>query len=191
MFASPSEKRSVPSGSPSGPSSWVFFLLIGLWTGVCAALWRRFLPLPYQNWYLMHRVGMFSAVVIFTLHVWNVNDDFHRGWPFYSLSTALLLYGVLFLWMICIKPMLLRRRLFTVTRVEPAGKDAHAVELVPGDGKRFPTRRGSSPSSPFCPKRCRWKDTTGPCLRPGRGGKAGGLSNHKVQWRLHSPFGPS
>jgi predicted ferric reductase len=112
-------------------------LLIGLWTGVCAALWRRFLSLGYQGWYLMHRVGMFGAMVIVTLHVWNVTHDFHHGWPFYSLGAALLLYGSLFFWTVVLKTMLLRRRLFTVAKVELVGKDVHAVELAPADGEVF------------------------------------------------------
>jgi predicted ferric reductase len=141
MFASPSQEIG-PLRLAIWPKLLGILLLIGLWTGVCAALWRRFLSLPYQNWYLMHRVGMFSAVVIFSLHVWNVTDDFHHGWPLYSLGAALLLYGVLFVWTLLFKPMSLKRRLFTVTRVEPVGKDIHAVELVPRDGEMFPYAPG-------------------------------------------------
>jgi predicted ferric reductase len=136
MFVSPSEEIG-PFRLAIWPKLLGIFLLIGLWAGVCAALWRRFLSLGYQNWHLMHRVGMFSAMVIFTFHAWNVTGDFHHGWPFYSLAAALLLYGALFFWTIVLKPMLLRRRLFTVTRVEPVGNNVHAVELVPGDGEMF------------------------------------------------------
>jgi predicted ferric reductase len=112
-------------------------LLIGLWTGVCVALWRRFLAVPYQEWYLMHRFAMFGAVGIFTLHVWNVTDDFHRGWPLYGLVAAVLLYAALFAWKIILKPMSLKKQLYTVTKIDRVGRDTHAVELVPGEGEVF------------------------------------------------------
>ncbi len=117
-------------------------LLICLWTGVCVALWRKFLAVPYQEWYLMHRFAMFSAVGIFTLHVWNVTDDFHRGWPLYALCAAVLLYAALFTWKIVLKPAFLRKRLYTVTEIDHAGKDIHTVELIPGEGKMFPYAPG-------------------------------------------------
>ena len=117
-------------------------LLIGLWTGVCVALWRRFLAVPYQEWHLMHRLAMLSAVGILTLHMWNVTDDFHRGWPLYGLGAAVLLYAALFAWKIILKPVFLRRRLYTVTKIDRAGKDVHTVELIPGEGKMFPYAPG-------------------------------------------------
>jgi predicted ferric reductase len=110
-------------------------LLIGLWTGVCTGLWREFLHLRYEVWYRLHRLGMFSAVVLVTLHVLNVTDDLVEGWPLYTLATALGLYGVLFVWAKVIKPRLLKRRMYGVTKVTPAGRDTYAVELSPeGDG---------------------------------------------------------
>jgi predicted ferric reductase len=117
-------------------------LLIGLWTGVCVALWRRFLAVPYQKWYRMHQFAMFSAVGIFTLHAWNVTDDFHRGWPLYGLSAAVLLYAALFAWKLILNPMFLSKRLYTVTKIDSAGKDTHTVELVPGEGEMFPYAPG-------------------------------------------------
>jgi predicted ferric reductase len=136
MFASPSQEIG-PFRLAIWPKLLGIVLLIGLWTGVSVALWRRFLSIPYQEWYLMHRLVMFSAVVIFILHMWNVTDDFHHGWPLYSLGAALLLYCARFFWTILLKPILLRRQLFTVAKVEPVGKDVHAVELVPGNGDMF------------------------------------------------------
>jgi predicted ferric reductase len=141
MFASPSEEIG-PLRLAIWPRLLGVLLLIGLWTGVCAAIWRKFLSLPYQGWYLMHRVGMFGAVVILILHMWNVTRDFHHGWPFYCLGGAILLYGALFFWTVALKPMLLGRRPFTVKKVEPAGKDAHAVELLPPGGEMFPYAPG-------------------------------------------------
>jgi predicted ferric reductase len=104
-------------------------LLIGLWTAVCTGLWREFLQLRYEFWYGLHRLGTFSAVVIVTLHVLNVTDDLAEGWPLSALILALGLYAFLFVWTKGIKPGLLKRRIYTVTNVIPAGRDTYAVEL--------------------------------------------------------------
>jgi predicted ferric reductase len=113
-------------------------LLIGLWMAVCTGIWREFLHLPYQVWYLFHRLGTFSAAALVTIHVLNVSHDFERGWPLYALIVALAFYVALFVWEKGIKPKSLRSRLYTVTGVAPAGKDTHAVELTPEDGEIFP-----------------------------------------------------
>jgi len=112
-------------------------LLVGLWTGVCTGLWREFLRLRYEMWYLMHRLGMFSVVVLLTLHVLYVSDDLDRGWPMYALMVALGLYVALFVWVKGIKPTILKKRKYTVTSVTPAGRDTYAVELTPEDGDVF------------------------------------------------------
>ena len=112
-------------------------LLVGLWTGVCTGLWREFLRLRYEMWYLMHRLGMFSAVMLLTLHVLYVSDDLDRGWPMYALMVALGLYVALFVWVKGIKPTILKKPKFTVASVTPAGRDTYAVELTPKDGDVF------------------------------------------------------
>lgn len=112
-------------------------LLIGLWTGVCTGLWREFLHLGYQVWYRFHRLGMFSAVVLVTLHVLNVTDDLVEGWPLYALLTAFGVYATVFFWAKVIKPSLLKRRMYAVTKVTPAGKDTYNVELSPQRGEIF------------------------------------------------------
>ncbi len=112
-------------------------VLIGLWTAVFTGLWREFLRLRYQVWYRFHRLGMFSAVVLVTLHVLNVTDDLAEGWPLYALLTAFGLYAALFVWVKGIKPLLLKRRMYGVTKVTPAGKDTYAVELSPDRGEIF------------------------------------------------------
>ena len=136
MFAPPDA-----SIGPFRPTIWPkllgMLLLIGLWTGVSAARWRRFLGMDYQNWYRFHRLGMFGAVVILTLHFWNVNRDFHRGWPLYGLGACLFIYGALFLWIVALKPGLLRRRAYTVTKVQRSSRDTHSVELSPAKGEVF------------------------------------------------------
>jgi predicted ferric reductase len=110
-------------------------LLIGLWTAVCTGLWREFLHLRYEVWYRMHRLSVFSAVVLVTLHVLNVTDDLAEGWPLHILGATIGLYAALFLWAKGIKPRLLKRGMYAVTKVTLAGRDTHAIEVSPqGDG---------------------------------------------------------
>ncbi len=106
-------------------------VLLGLWMGVSAAVWREFLHIPYHLWYRLHRLGMFSAVVLVTMHMLIVTDDFHGDWPMSALAAALGLYAALFVWVQMIKPRFLKRRMYTVTGVATAGRDTFAVELSP------------------------------------------------------------
>jgi predicted ferric reductase len=113
-------------------------LLIGLWIAVCTGLWREFLRLPYGIWYLFHRLGTFSAAVLVTIHVLNVSHDFEQGWPLYALIVVLALYVALFAWEKGIKQTILKKRMYAVTDITPAGKDTYAVALAPEDGEVFP-----------------------------------------------------
>ncbi len=113
-------------------------LLVGLWTAVCTGLWREFLGVRYEIWFRFHRIGMFSAVVLVALHGLNVTDDIVDGWPVYALTVALALYAALFVWEKGIKPGILKKRMYTVTSVTPAGRDTYAVELTPNKGGVFP-----------------------------------------------------
>jgi predicted ferric reductase len=112
-------------------------LLIGLWIAACAAIWREFLRVPYGIWYLFHRLGTFSAAVLLTIHVLTVGHDFEGGWPLCALIVVLTLYVALFVWEKGIKGAILRKRMYAVTDVTPAGKDTYAVELAPEDGEIF------------------------------------------------------
>jgi predicted ferric reductase len=112
-------------------------LLIGVWIGACLALWRAFLGLPYQIWYRFHRLGMFSAVVLVVVHALNVTGDLRHGWPLYALLLMLILYVALFVWEKAMKPALLKRATYSISKVSPAGRDTFAVELSPPEGKVF------------------------------------------------------
>jgi predicted ferric reductase len=112
-------------------------LLIGLWVAVSMGLWRVFLGLRYQAWYRLHRVGMFGAIVLVTLHLLSISDDFHGGWPLYALAAALILYGGLFSWTRVIQPVRLARRRYSVTEVTPAGRDTYAVTSIPENKEIF------------------------------------------------------
>jgi predicted ferric reductase len=112
-------------------------LLIGVWIGACLSLWRDFLGLPYQIWYRFHRLGMFSAVVLVAVHALSMTGFLKQGWPLYALLIALILYVALFVWTKAIKPKLLKRSRYSISKISPAGKDTYAVELSPREENVF------------------------------------------------------
>jgi predicted ferric reductase len=136
MFA-PADASIGPFRLAIWPRLLGMLLLTALWVGVCAARWRQFLNIEYQRWYFLHRLGMFGAIVILTLHLWNVTRDFHRGWPLYGLGAGLLIYAALFFWTVILKPRRLRRRAYCVGKVERVGGNSHGVELIPAQGEVF------------------------------------------------------
>jgi predicted ferric reductase len=117
-------------------------LLIGLWTAVCTGLWREFLGLPYERWYLFHRLGTFCAAALVAIHALSVSPDFGGGWPLYALVVVFGLYVALFVWEKGIKTGILKKRMYTVMSVTPAGKDTYAVEMTPETGQVFPYAPG-------------------------------------------------
>ncbi len=117
-------------------------LLIGLWTGVCAGLWRKFLRLPYQTWTTFHYLGMFLATVLLVIHIKSVTDDLKNGWPLYALLITLGVYGALFAWAKVIKPNAVKNQRYTVNKVTGVGQDTYAIDLSPGKGLVFPYAPG-------------------------------------------------
>ena len=113
-------------------------LLCGLWAAACMSLWRVFLRLPFERWWLLHRAGVSAGVLLLSIHVLNVEGDFEEGLPRSALLAVLAAYAILFAWVKAVKPRLLRRKPCTVAAVSRIGPNVHAVELEPAGGCAFP-----------------------------------------------------
>ena len=120
------------------PVLFGILLLCGLWAAVCMSLWRVFLRLPFERWWLLHRAGVFAAVVLLSIHALNVDGDFQEGWQRNALLAALAAYACLFAWVKAVKPWLLQRTLYAVAAVSRIGSNVHAVELEQAGGATFP-----------------------------------------------------
>ena len=61
---------------------------------------RRFLPLPYELWLFMHRIGGIFAVMLLTAHILFVSETYKIGFPRYLIifTTAMILLLLLKLW---------------------------------------------------------------------------------------------
>ena len=102
------------------------------------SLWRVFLRLPFERWWLLHRAGVCAGVVLLSVHALNVEGDFEEGLPRSALLAALAAYACLFAWVKAVKPWLLQRKPYAVAAVSRIGHNVHAVELVPARGQIFP-----------------------------------------------------
>ena len=113
-------------------------LLCGLWAAACISLWRVFLRLPFERWWLLHRAGVCAAVILLAIHALNVEGDFEEGWPRSAFLAALVAYACLFVWVKAVKPWLLQRKPYAVAAVSRIGRNVHAVELEQTGGATFP-----------------------------------------------------
>lgn len=109
-------------------------LLAALWSNVAAGLWRRFLGLPFQRWWPLHRLGTFGLVVLAALHVSFVNETFQSGLPRLGLFTVLAVYGAWQVWSKVLKPRRLAAAPYRVASVRSLAPDIHEVGLVRADG---------------------------------------------------------
>lgn len=134
------------SAGPMNLALWPVFLgailLVSLWAIASVAIWRVFLNLAFDRWWLAHRLGVFTAVLLLAFHGLNVSEDFHKGWPRYAFFAALGLYAVVLVWVKLVKPVILKKGVFRVTNVSLVGKDAYGIELTPEAGHVFPYAPG-------------------------------------------------
>lgn len=97
--------------------------------------WRLKIFRAYQKWLLFHRLMGILAMTLLVIHVLYVSETFeHDGFPrnlVILTATALL---ALWLW-IRFRGTLMRRTDFRVERVQPAGENAHTIELKSSNGQ--------------------------------------------------------
>jgi predicted ferric reductase len=98
--------------------------------------WRAGLRLVFQRWWPIHRIAGMLAVTAFGIHLLSVNDTFEQKLPWLMAIGALVLCGLVFLW-IRTRPLRSRVRPLRVSAIEPAGADAVRLEVV-ADGTHLP-----------------------------------------------------
>jgi predicted ferric reductase len=131
---------------PFFPGAWPVYLgpvvLIGLWTVVVVSLWRIFLGIPFQRWWILHRLGVFSLVALIGLHVFIVGTDFMIGWPRTLLASVFGVYVLFFVYNKLFKPLRMRSGPYTVASVTPLEGKANLIELDPPGDRAFPYAPG-------------------------------------------------
>ncbi len=112
------------------------FLLVLIVIMVVSSRWRVALRLAFERWWPIHRIAAIVAVIALGLHVLSVNDTFEQRLPRFLAIAALVLCGLIFLW---IRSRLLRsrRKPLRVAAIEPAGADALRLQLA-SDNRQLP-----------------------------------------------------
>jgi predicted ferric reductase len=108
------------------------FLTLLIVLTVVTSHWREGLRLAFQRWWPIHRIAGMLAVIIFGVHILSVNDTFEQKLPWLLAIVALVLCGIVFLW-IRTRPLRNRRKPLCVSAIEPAGADAIRLQIVSDD----------------------------------------------------------
>ena len=99
---------------------------------VITSNWRIGLGLAFHRWWPIHRWTAIIAVIAFGVHVLSVNDTFKQKLPQMLAVLALVVYGLLFLW-IRTRSIRNRRKALRVAAIEAAAADAVRLKMVADD----------------------------------------------------------
>jgi predicted ferric reductase len=106
---------------------------------VATSIWRRRLRLSYEVWQVLHAVLAVVAVVAALVHVLLVDYYVDSLWKqvLWSVMTAAFVW--LLVWVRVLRPLRMRRRPWTVARVDPERDRTTVLTLRPDghDGMRF------------------------------------------------------
>jgi predicted ferric reductase len=130
VFA-PEDIGIIPVSLEYWPEIMGGFLLILIWLITASGVWRLFLELSFDRWWLLHRVATATAVVALVVHVLFVSETFESGWPRLILLGTVGIYVLLFVRVKMMKPILMRKKRYAVSHVAPTGRDAYTIELRP------------------------------------------------------------
>ncbi|MFP4533416.1 MAG: ferric reductase-like transmembrane domain-containing protein [Desulfobacterales bacterium] len=124
---------------------WPEFVGLGLLLfilGMAASgSFRAALRIPFNYWWVMHRMAAVVTAAALFVHVLYVSDTFEGGLPRTLVFWAIGLYGLLYLW-VKLKRFAIRQRPYTVTTVEPAAKDAFRLRARPDKRRIRPNAPG-------------------------------------------------
>lgn len=90
-----------------------------------AALW-----IPFNFWWIMHRIAAVITAAALFVHVLYVSDTFEKGLPQTLAFCAMGLYIMLYVW-VKLKRFVIRHRPYTVAAVKPAAMDAYRLQVKP------------------------------------------------------------
>lgn len=131
------DRISIPLQWRYWPEFVGLFLMLLIVLMVITSHWRVGLRLAFQRWWPIHRSVAVLAAIAFGLHVLSVNDTFKQKLPWMLAIGALVLCGLIFLW-IRTRPIRSRRKPLRVSAIEPAGADALRLKMV-SDARHIPT----------------------------------------------------
>jgi predicted ferric reductase len=123
------DRFSIPLQFRYWPEFVGLFLLLLIMFMVISSHWRVELRFAFHRWWPVHRGVAILAVIALGVHVLSVNDTFEQKLPRTLAIGALVLCGLLFIW-IRTRPLRSRRKPFLISAIEPAGIDAICLKIV-------------------------------------------------------------
>jgi len=117
---------------------WPEFLGVGVWilitVLVTTANCRLIFGFAYNKWLRFHRLGTLTAIALMIIHILFVSETFKSGLPhvLVLIAAGINLLLILRIWYRRFFP---GKRRFFVSNVEPAGKDAYSVNVMPDGGQ--------------------------------------------------------
>ena len=131
----PEDRLMIPFETRFWPEWIGAAMLVIVLLQVVLSRWRKKLIKAYQRWLFMHRLLGWSILILLIIHILYVSETFEfDGLPrtaIFIVVIAMVLLGL------CIRSQrpLAKRNPYEVSQIVPAGKDAHAIELTPLNGK--------------------------------------------------------
>jgi len=126
------DRISIPLQWRYWPEFVGLFLMLLIVIMVVTSYWRIGLGLAYHRWWPIHRWAAILGVIAFGVHVLSVNDTFEQKLSQMLATAALILCGLIFLW-IRTRTVRNRRKPLQVTEVEAAAADAVRLKMVADD----------------------------------------------------------
>ncbi len=126
------DRISIPLQWRYWPEFVGLFLMLLIIIMVVTSVWRIGLGLAFHRWWPIHRWAAIIAVIAFGVHVLSVNDTFKQRLPQMLAIAALILCGLIFLW-IRIRTLRNRRKQLHIAAVEDAAADAVCLKMVTDD----------------------------------------------------------
>lgn len=128
MIFIPENRIFIPFELRYWPEFVGLFLLFLIIFTVISSHWRARLRLSFHYWWPIHRWTAVLIVVAFWAHVLSVSDTFEQKLPRMAAFCAMAICGLLFVW-IRTRTLRNRRRSFSISTIEPAGKDAVCLKI--------------------------------------------------------------
>ena len=126
------DRISIPLQWRYWPEFVGLFLMLLLVIMAVTSQWRQGLRLAFHRWWPIHRWAAIIAVIALGVHVLSVNDTFEHRLPQMLAIAALILCGLIFLW-IRTRTVRNRRKPLHIAAVEDAAADALRLKMVAED----------------------------------------------------------
>ena len=93
MILAPEGLTNLPVGKKYWPEMLGGFILLTLWLTVVLSFFREQLQIPYLQWRIVHKPAGYAILVLIVIHIFYVNEIFHRKVPAIAICLLLTALG--------------------------------------------------------------------------------------------------